>query len=186
MQLRLNTPLMCCCGQSPLRSCSASRQRAAACSGAASTSWYPPASSASSAQAVLTAWERSPSSWLYTCARGTGWQYNMFSTCLCSPRMMKTREHRRLTHVPAIHHSARLVLARQIALAPAAVGALLVQQEGAGGGGGPGAARRCLAHRRQRLEPKPGGIGEADAPVAVPAAVGALDAAADDVGEMSV
>lgn len=40
---------------------------AAPCPAPAPTSWYPAASSASSAHAVLTAWERSPSSWLYTC-----------------------------------------------------------------------------------------------------------------------
>lgn len=47
--------------------CRRMRQRAAASSGLRSTSWYPAASSASSAHAVLTAWLLSPGSWLYTC-----------------------------------------------------------------------------------------------------------------------
>lgn len=71
----------------------------------------------------------------------------------------------------------RLVLARQVALPPAAIGALLAQQKGAGGLGVRGVGH-ALARRRQRAATKPGAVGEAHAPVAVPGAVGALDAAA--------
>lgn len=67
MQFLLNTPLMCCCGQSPLDFWLLMRQRAAASKGRRSFLWWPAASRANKAQAVFTTCELPSGSWWYSC-----------------------------------------------------------------------------------------------------------------------
>ena len=64
MQFLLKTPLMCCCGQSPVGSCRRSRHAAALSSGVRTR--YPALTRDSRPHAVFTTCEVSPSSCVYT------------------------------------------------------------------------------------------------------------------------
>ena len=75
----------------------------------------------------------------------------------------------------------RAHLAAAVALAPAAVGALLAQQERARAARVLAGRARLAGGERERLEREHGGVGEADAPAAVPTTIGALRVA--DVGQ---